>query len=320
MHATTIRIAILVFFSLPLVSLAELPHHSIDVFPHWKKGETFGLEIMRAREKSVDGKSMLMGKTHTSFTIEVLSANDEGYLVGWTAGETRFGSSTPAAQSFLRQVADVMKGLQIVLEIDPQGTIQGVRNWKELKVAALKVMDTLLAGTLDSQHGTTDKILASKLRAQWESMLATKERIEELCTREARTYFMVLGRSYTQNEPYEYNALLPNPLDGDAFPAQATMALKTFDKQSGQAVIMWNQTADPHQSARILESTLTAMTERLGQNRPEREFPKTIAMQDNAEVVVDVATGWVETLTIVRSVHLGTRAQVDTTSIVRTAK
>jgi hypothetical protein len=320
MHPTTIRIAILVLFSLPLLSLADVPHHSVDVLPHWKKGETFGLEITRAREKSVDGKSMLMGKTHTSFTIEVLSANDEGYLVGWTAGETRFGSSTPAAQSFLRQVADVMKGLQIVLEIDPQGTIKGVRNWKELKVAALRVMDTLLAGTLDSQHGNTDKVLVSKLRAQWESMLATKERIEELCTREARTYFMVLGRSYTKNEPYEYKALLPNPLDGDAFPAQATMALKTFDKQSGQAVIMWKQTADPHQSARILESTLTAMTERLGQNRPEREFPKTIAMQDNAEVVVDVATGWVETLTIVRSMHLGARAQLDTTSIVRTAK
>lgn len=317
MHPATVRIAILVLFSLPVLSLADVPHHSIDVLPHWKKGESFGLEITRTREKTVDGKSMLMGKTHTSFTIEVLGADDEGYLVGWTAGETKFGTSTPAAQSFLRKVADVMKGLRIVLEIDPQGTLKGVRNWKELKVAALKVMETLLAQTPDSQDGNADNILASKLRAQWESMFATKERIEELCTREARTYFMVLGRRYTQDTPYEYKALLPNPLAGDAIPAQASMALKTFDRQSGQAVITWNHTADPHQSARILESTVKAMTERLGQNRPEGEFPKTIALQDNAEVVVDVATGWVETLTIVRSVNLGTRAQVDTTSIVR---
>jgi hypothetical protein len=65
---------------------------------------------------------------------------------------------------------------------------------------------------------------------------------------------------------------------------------------------------------------MKTMTPRLGQNRPEEEFAETIAMHDNAEAVVDRRTGWVESLTLVRSVQLGSRAQVDTTSIVRTGK
>ena len=211
-----------------------------------------------------------------------------------------------------------MKGQQVILEIDSHGAITGIRNWRDLKTATLKTMETLLAQTQDSSSRNTDQVLLSKLRAQWESMFATKQRIEQLCTRDAALYLMVLGRGYTRHAPYEYGSVLPNPLDGEALPSRTSMALKSYDDASGHAVITWNQTADPHASARILESTLNAMTARLGRNRPEEEFPKTIALYDNAEAVVDRRTGWVESLTLVRSMQLGSRTQVDTTAIVRT--
>ena len=319
MRAATVRSTILVLISLPLLGLVDDPSHSIEVLPHWKKGESVRLEITRARVKSADGTSTITGKTHTDFTIEVLSANDDGYLVGWTAGETTFDSPSQAEHSFLGHVVNLMNGRQIILEIDSHGAIRGVQNWKELKAAALKSLDAL-AATEDLQKEKPDKALMSSLRAQWESMLGTKEQVEELCTREAQVYFKVLGRGYARNKPFEYEDLLPNPLGGDAFPTHARMALKTFDKQAGRAVITWSQTADPTQVARILESMIKEMSARFGEKPLEGEFPKAISMQDNAEIVVDVTTGWVKTLKHARSVNFGTRAQVDTTSIVRTAK
>ncbi len=319
MLAATVRSTILVLISLPLLGLVDVPSHSIEVLPHWKKGETVRLEITRARVKSADGKPTITGKTHTDFTIEVLSANHDGYLVGWTAGETTFDSPSQAEHSFLGHVVNLMNGLQIILDIDSHGAIRGVQNWKELKAAALKSLDAL-ATIEDVQKEKPNKALMSSLRAQWESMLGTKERVEELCTREAKVYFMVLGRGYVSNEPFEYEDLLPNPLGGDAFPTHARMDLKTFDKQAGQAVITWSQTADPTQVARILESMIKEMSARLGKKPVEGEVPKAMSMQDHAEIVVDVNTGWVKTLKHARSVNFGTRAQVDTTSIIRTAK
>lgn len=315
----TVRSTILVLISLPLLGLFNVQTYSIEVLPRWKKGETVRLEITRARVKSADGKSTITGKTHTDFTIEVLSANDDGYLVGWTAGETKFDFPSQAEHSFLGQVVNLMNGRQIILEIDLHGSIRGVRNWKELKTVALKSLD-VLATTEDLQKEKPDKAPISSLRAQWESMLGTKEQVEELCTREARVYFMVLGREYTHNNPYEYEDMLPNPLGGDAFPTHARMALKTFDKQAGRAVITWSQTADPKQVARILESMIKEMSARLGKKPLNEEFPESISMQDNAEIVVDVATGWVKRLAHARSVNFGTHAQVDTTSMIRTSK
>ncbi len=320
MRSTTLRAALLFWLCFPFTGYADGPPPSIEVLPHWTQGDLFGLEITRTREKTVNGKSTVMGTTHTPFTIEVLSADVKGYLVGWTAGETTYGSPTPDAPSVLRQVANVMKGQQVILEINSHGAITGVRNWQELKTATLKAMETLLAPTQDSRSRHTDQVLLAKLRAQWESMFATKQQIEQLCTRDATLYLLVLGRGYTRHAPYEYESVLPNPLDGEALPSRTSMALKSYDAASSHAVITWRQTADPHESARILQSTLNAMTARLERNRPEEEFPKTIALHDTAEAVVDRRTGWVESLRLVRSMQLGSRTQVDTTAIVRTRK
>ena len=316
MHAATVRSIILALICLPLLGLVDVQSRSIEILPHWKKGDTVRLEITRARVKSADGTSTITGKTHTDFTIEVLSANHDGYLVGWTAGKTTFDSPSQAEHSFLGQVVNLMNGRQIILEIDSHGAIRGVQNWKGLKTAALKSLDALAAAE-DVQKGKPDKALMSSLRAQWESMLGTKEQVEELCAREAQVYFKVLGRGYARNTPFEYEDLFPNPLGGDAFPTHVNMTLKTFDRQAGQAVITWSQVADPKQVSRILESMLKEISARVGKAPPEGEFPKAISMEDHAEIVVDVITGWVKTLKHARSINFSTRAQVDTTSIIR---
>ncbi len=318
MNSTAVRTIILAFVCGPLFGFADVPNQSIDVLPHWKKGERLSLEITRVRERVVDGKSTVTGKTYTPFTLEVLSAADDGFLVGWTLGETKFDRDVSAEESFLRQVVDIMKGQEIVLQIDPHGTITAVRNWKQLKDAALKTMDAILSGTTDSLKGKVDPTLIAKLRAQSESMLATKEQVERLCTREAKLYFMVLGRHYALNKPVGYEDVLPNPLGGEAFPTQATFVMKSYDHKSEQAVIAWRQMSDPKETARILEPMVKEMAARLaGKTPPQGAFPDTIAMEDRAEMLVDVATGWVNTFSHARSLTIGHRVQVDTTSIVR---
>jgi hypothetical protein len=319
MRAATVRSIILAFICFPLLGLADVHNHSVEILPHWKQGDTVRLEITRARVKSAGGKSTITGKTHTDFRIEVLSANDDGYLVGWTAGKTTFDAPPQAEHSFLGQVVNLMNGRQIILEIDSHGAIRGVQNWKGIKTAALKSLDALAAAE-DARKEKPDTALMSRLRAQWESMLGTKAQVEELCTREAQVYFKVLGREYARNTPFEYEDLFPNPLGGDAFPTHANMALKTFDKQTGQAVITWSQVADPKHASRILESMLKEMSARVGKEPLEGEFPRAISMEDHAEIVVDVTTGWVKTLKHARSVNFGTRAQIDTTSIIRIAE
>jgi len=318
MPSPIIRTVLLVILCLPLSGFNEITHHSVDILPHWKRGDSFTLTITRAREKSVDGRSTISGTTRTHFAVEVLRADDEGYLVGWTAGETTFNEPAPS-ESFLRQVVGLMKGIQIVLQLDHHGTITGVQNWQELRRETVKVMDALLAKMPEAQKGSTESSLMLNFRAQWDGMFRTKEQVEQLCTRDAKAYFMALGRSYTPNKPLTFAEQLPNPLGGEPFPAHATIALKAFDKRSGQAFLTKRQTADPEQASRIMESMVKEMSVRQGKKPPERQLPNTIVIEDHAEIAVDVNTGWVTRLTRTQSMNLGTRSQRDTTTFVRSA-
>ncbi len=309
-------ITVLALFSLPLSANGEPDHQHITIVPHWEKGDRFELAITRTREKSVNGQSTISGKTETHVTLEVLKSGKDGYLVGWTAGDTTFEVPS-SSESLLRQVVWLMKGKQIVLQINKQGTLMGVQNWNELKHETVKILDDLLAKTRNLPQQHSDHSALSNLRAQWESLFATKEQMEQLCTRDARMYFLALGRNYTFETPYEYEDHLPNPLGGEPFPAHTTITLKTFDAQSRQVVLTWNHTADPQQAARIVQAMIKDLATSRGKSLPDGTFARTIAIEDTAEITVDAWTGWITNLTRRQSVNLGTRVQTDKTSIVK---
>lgn len=314
-----VRMAALIALCLPLWGFEKVPPQSVEIIPHWNKGERIELIVTRVRDKSLSGQSTVSGKTHTHFSLEVLRADRKGYLVGWTVGATTF--DVPAvSESVLRQVVGLMQGMQIVLQIDPRGAITGVQNWEALRGEMLKNLDGLLAHTPNSERGKADQVLMANLRARWDMLFSTKAQVEQLCTRDAQTYFKILGRTYSRDQPYEYQDVLENPLGGDPFPTRADIVLKSFDGQSGQAVLLWNQSADPEQTVRILQSIIKDLATRRGKQVPEEGFMKPLAMDNHAEIEVDVDTGWVSKLTETKSVTLGTRAQMDTTVIVRSVR
>ncbi len=289
---------------------------SVEILPHWKAGDSVELIVTRVREKSLDGQSTRSGKTHTRFSLEVLRAGPKGYLVGWTVGATTFEVPAPS-ESILRQVVGLMQGLQIVLQIDPRGAITGVQNWEALRNEMRKNLDALSANASASQRENVDQALLENLRAQWDTMLSTKAQVEQVCTRDAQTYFRILGRTYTRDQRVEYQSVLDNPLGGDPLPAQTDIVLKSFDDQSGQAVLHWTHSADREQTERIMRSIVKGLAARRGKQVPEERPMNTLSLENHAEVEVDVKTGWITKLTETKSVNVGTRAQTDTTFMVR---
>jgi hypothetical protein len=311
-----VRATMLIVLCLPLCGFGKVSPQSVEIIPRWNEGERSELIVTRVRDKSLNGQSTRSGKTHSRFSLEVLRADSQGYLVGWTVGATTFEVPAPS-ESILRQVVGLMQGMQIVLQLDPHGTITGVQNWEALRGEMLKNLESLPANTSDAQRGKADQALRENLRAQWDTMFSTRAQIEQVCTRDAQVYFKVLGRTYTRDQPYEYHGHLDNPLGGDPFPARADIALKSFDDRSGQAVLHWNQSADREQTDRIMRSFVQDMAARRGKQVPDEGFMKTVALETHAEVEIDVETGWVTKLTETKSVNLGTRAQTDTTFMVR---
>ena len=287
---------------------------SVDLPLRWEVGQRLQYEIVKTNRKTRDGKGTFKATTRTDLEIEVLRADADGYLIAWTQGETRFDDPQPAADPMLQRMTNLVRGLRVLLEIDSGANVVGVRNWEELKETVGKILATV---SDELKISGIDSATLSKITAQLASMYATREQIETMCTREARMFFLVLGGSFSASEPTEYQDRLPNPLGGEPFPSRAAFVLKGVDRQSQRATIAWTQTLDPEHARRIMGKSLKDLAARVGGPVPQGDVLESMTVEDTAEFVVDLSSGWLDRLSHKRLVRTGAAMQEDVLTIVR---
>ncbi len=306
---SVVLVLVIVFWFATTVLAGEA---SIVLEPHWKPGAKKKFEIIKNRKKVGEGKTLFDGTSRTDLEISVEKADSHGYLVNWTMGETRFDQAEAANNPIAKQVANLLKGFAIQLEVSPSGELKGVQNWEELKAKATEALDTMVE--VWRKSGLNEQMV-SQLRGQVSSTFATKEKITQMYTREPNLYFVALGRTYKLDKPATYDTLLPNPFGGEAFPAKGSFTVTGYDKKSGKAEIDWNQRIQPEAARRVMNNTLKRLSARQGKEISEDLLPKNYKIEDSAKFVVDVPTGWVLSLTQSRTVMTETGSQVDSTTI-----
>lgn len=287
---------------------------SVDLPLGWQVGQRLQYEMVRSGRKTRGDEATANATTRTDLEIEVLRADADGYLIAWTHGETRFDDPRAAANPLLQRMANLIRGLRILLEVDAQANVVGVRNWQELKDTIEKILSSI---SDELKTSGIDPAMVSKVTGQLASMYATREQVETMCTREARMFFLSLGGQFSTTEPIEYQDRLPNPFGGEAFPSRASFVLKGVDRPSQRATVAWTQTLDPEHVRRIMEKSLQDLAARVGGPVPEADALKDMTVEDTAEFVVDMSTGWLDHLSHTRLVKTGTTTQEDVLTIAR---
>lgn len=266
--------------------------------PAWKVGEHHRYERVKTRRKLQGGKETFRSSGRGPIDVSVIEAGEKGFLVRWRIGETTPDDPRAAADPNVRAMSRLVEGLDVDLELDAEATITGVRNWTEMKAAAVKITDAVVK--TQQEAGADAKTLAA-VRSAIEAMFATKQRVEQTFTKEPQVFFLPIGRSYPGiGKAITYEDRLPNPLGGPPFPCKGKISLTSNDAAQGRATVTWTQTADPAETARILAETLKAITERTGQAPPQGDQLKTRNVEDHTEFVIDTRTGWVEQFTFTR--------------------
>ena len=303
---------LLYVFTVPV--FAEETDDPVEVLPHWQKGDKARYQIIKSRRRA-QGKSVtLNSKTRTELEIEVLSTENDGFVLAWTLGQTQFDDPKQAKNPLIQQMSNLLKDQRIILELDSQAAITGVQNWKDLKKSSAKILNVI---TAELKAAGLDEATIEKMREQIAFMFATKQQVEQMCTREAQIFFMALGVELSPSEPLEFKDVLPNPFGGEPFPSRAQFALKTVDRESDRVIITWKQTIPPDDARRIMEKTMRKMAERLGKPAPDEELLKSFSIEDSAEFVLEASTGWINSVTHKRTTKSDGTSQEDVITIKR---
>jgi hypothetical protein len=287
----------------------------LELQPHWKKGEKRQYEKVKARETSGGPGGSQSMVARSDLEVAVVSTGPKGSVLAWTAGEARFDDPEQNANPLVQRLGNLLKNARALLELDDKGKLTGVRNWKELQQASFKMRDALVD---EVRAQGADQQLADTIGAQVTSMIDSREKVEDLVGRgEAQLFLLPLGVTVSESKALELDGSLPNVLGGEPIPARARFELKSLDRAAGRATIVYTQTVKPDVLQAVMERSAKEFAERTGRPGPSSEQLSGMVLEDRAEYVVDVESGWVESFTHQRVVKAGPTKQQDTVTIRR---
>ena len=272
--------------------------------------------MVKGRRK-VQGATTVSGKSTTPIRIEVLDVDEAGYLIGWTAGETKVEDPAQAADPLTKAMVDLAKDTTIVFQLDPDTKLQGVRNWRQLQTMAQKVVDMSLQGMKKSG---ADEAALAKVRQQLLSMFTTRQQVEALFTRSSQVFFAPSARSTSPAAPWSTRTGCPIPWAANLSPRAASFTLEKVDATSDTAVVTWRQEIDPVAGAGILEKTLKDLAARLGKPVPPGKILDFVNIKDEASFTLHLSSGWPQRLTHTRTTVIAGVSQEDSLTFTETGR
>jgi hypothetical protein len=284
----------------PLAGLAQ----EVTVAPHWKAGDRQRIELVRVRE-DVNGTR---AEIRTEITVTVHAVTADGFAVHWQYGAPKVQDTDAQRAALTTEVAAAMQHLRYELDVDAAGRLRGVTNWKDVRDAADRAAGTVLQRL--RERGLPEAA-ATAVGEQIRGSFATEQQVLQQGVREAAIYHAVFGRSYRLNVPVPNDGALASPVGGVSVPSKGELVLTALDPASGRARISTTQTVDPEAARRLALAALTEMLAKMGRPAPPPDSIPPLVINDTGEYVVDVATGWVRSLTLRRESRAGEQTRRD---------
>jgi hypothetical protein len=293
----------------PDAAPAQPAEPAIELRPQWKVGDRQALSIVRVRESSRGGQ-VARTTTRGDATLVVREAGPAGWLVEWTFAAPRVEDADAQRAALARELAALTSGMRYELEIDADGRLVRLRNWQQLQAlsqsAVQKVVDRLRA------RGTPPDVL-SAITGTVTAMFSSEEQIRTHGLRDAALYHAAHGYPFRAGVPLEYAMELPSPLGGVGVPSRGRFTL--LGVEQGAAVIEWQQRADPAAAREAVRRALTDLAARMGRPAPRDDELPEVAVEDDAQLRIEIATGWVRTLSHRRTSRSGPATRVDELSL-----
>lgn len=293
---------------LSMIALAALSAEPrLDLRPQWKTGAQVNYVLTKTRTKQGSSRDM-SATSRTDVQLRVMEATEGGFLLQAVFGETTFDDPLTQNEALARQMANLMNGLGIHMVVDRDGTVQRIRNWEEVR-SGISTVTQRLAGYL--KEGGAPTAIIDQLTARLTQTFSTEDNIKTVILRELNLLLLPFGRTYEAKAPITYTTELPSLVGAGTVPGKGTFELTSLDAGKGLATIRWTQTVDPQGLAKLAASTIEKLS---STPAPSGAELSPLALNDTAEFVVDVRSGWPVSIAHVRKVESGTASQTDTTS------
>ncbi len=284
---------------------AQAPQDSsVDVLPHWKKGEGHTVQVKSATNIFNNGKTQNTVSTFDG-KFTVLEKNDTAYIIEWVYTGIKLAENDPVLEN---QVAARLVNTKIVFRLTEVGRFAELINVDEVRAAANKAIDGLIAGSVDNQAMSVQFKTVKQL-------ISTKQGLEITLLKQIKFYNFSFGFNYKLHYVQTNNLKYPNPLGGPPFDAVEKVQLTKLDTRNTVCVIETSKTIDGTILKKSVVDYVTKVS-KAGAAEVEAELGNNkLEISESTMQQIDFAKGTLQKSFYRKTMNLGFQSMVTTLEI-----
>ena len=267
--------------------------NSVAVTPHWKKDETHAVKIKSTTTDNKDGKAQsYVSAFDARFIVKAVS--DSGYQVEWTYSNAVLAGNEPVVEN---QVLAKLTNTKLLIRLSATGRFAELLNADEVKTAANKVVDELIA------NSAANPTMNAQYKAA-KQLIATKQGLEVALLKQIKFYNFSFGFRYKLNFVQTNNIKFPNPLGGQPFDAVEKVQLTKLDTKNSVCTIETSKIIDGN----LLKTAVTDYIKKATNSNQQAidEMNKaSLEITENSMQQLDFSKGIIQRSSFQRIMNLG---------------
>jgi hypothetical protein len=267
--------------------------NSVDVTPHWKTNETHSVKIKSTTTENNYGKAQNYLSTFDAKFI-VKEATDSGYKVEWTYTNSKLADNEPVVEN---QIVAKLTNTKLLIKLSDVGRFVELMNVDEVKTAANKVIDELIA------KSAADPTMSAQYKIA-KQLIASKQGLEIALLKQIKFYNFSFGFNYKLNFVQTNNIKFPNPLGGQNFDAIEKVQLTKLDNKNSVCIIETNKIME----GKVLKTAVIDYVKKATNSNPQAidEMNKaSLELTENTMQQIDFSKGILQKSFFKRTMNFG---------------
>jgi len=285
---------------------------TVELVPQLAKGDRLTLEITKTRTQS--GRPAAGGKGFQVVEVEVIQADEKGYLIGWTSRRSAVLGPDGKPKKLPPQAARfaaMYDGVQMIFQLSPRFELVGLKNFEQVQALMTRSVDKLLEMMPQPPEQK------AQVRKAMTRMLATPELLSQAFGKGISLFFSTGRLELPEKGAVELDYRFPLPIGGGVIPAKMVMEVTKLDRAAKRATVSMTTKMDPVKAAEAMRAAMAEMARQMGKPAPtEKDLPR-FEVRDEGTFVMDLATNLPLSVEHTRTAVAGPGRRVDTMKIVR---
>jgi len=213
----------------------------VTITPAWKVGEKHTVKIKNTTITERAGSTATYVTTwDAQFTL--VSAADTGYTVEWLYTNCQATPNDPAPEN---QVIAKLLNVKLLIKLDARGRFASLLNANEVRAAADKIVDGIIAGYAGNPPAATQFKAVKQL-------IITNQGLEIALLKQIKFHQFSFGYTYQLNHVQTNNLKFPNPLGGEKVDAVEHVELTKLNAANHTCTVETNKTVDSKQATAMV--------------------------------------------------------------------